>query len=460
MDPITEWAKETFSRAELGDQRLTARAVTIAESVARHPGGTVTSTMKTSAEKEGAYRFIENERVDPSALEEAVGTKAALACDNEEIVFVAMDQTDLTFRDRKGVRGLGPDGANATKTLRSTQVMSALAMTVAGVPLGVLDQQFWLRSDEKAPDWKEDTRPVEERESWWWIVGMRSSLEQARTHAPGTKPWFICDRGADSAQFLREVVTQDVLVTLRACQNRVIERNGKHHKLFSTLRRQPVLGKVKVTIPATAARVQRRATFEIRVLPDVRIRLGRRNEWAVFGALQLREISPVPSREEPVCWRLLTSHQLKTRQDALLVIHSYTCRWRVEEFHKAWKSGVCDVEASQLRSYDAIRRWAIILAAVAARAERLKRLSRESPDVDALTEFSQDELDAAIYYMEPKQWQPGDAMTLQEAVRLVAMAGGYMGRKGDGPPGSITIRRGLERVLPAAAVLRAQRRSG
>lgn len=59
-----------------------------------------------------------------------------------------------------------------------------------------------------------------------------------------------------------------------------------------------------------------------------------------------------------------------------------------------------------------------------------------------------------------KKFARGRTMTLNEAVRLVASVGGYMNRKGDGPPGSITIRRGLDRISPAAEVLAATRTSG
>ena len=100
-----------------------------------------------------------------------------------------------------------------------------------------------------------------------------------------------------------------------------------------------------------------------------------------------------------------------------------------------------------------IKRWATILAAVSARIERLKQLSRAQPDLDALEEFSRAEIDAAIMLTETKKHQRGDALNLQQAVRLVAMVGGYMGRKGDGPPGSITLRRGLERIAPAAIAI-------
>jgi hypothetical protein len=288
---------------------------------------------------------------------------------------------------------------------------------------------------------------------------MKAICDRAGNHAPGTRLWSVADRGADCIEFFREVIEQEALMTVRACQNRVVDYKGRRQKLFSTLRRQPVVGSATLAIPRRQDRPKRSARCEIRRLQDVALRLDG-NDWFVVNALQIREVSHTPRGQKPVFWILLTTHPLGSLADCNLVIHSYTCRWRVEEFHKAWKTGLCDVESSQLRSYVAIKRWATILAAVATRAERLKRLSREAPDLDARTEFSQDELDAAILYMEIKDRKPGDTMTLQQAVRLVAMAGGYMGRRGDGPPGSITIRRGLERIVPAAAVLSAQRRSG
>lgn len=458
MDTFDGWAMETFSRARLGDARLVARGVAMAAAVARRPGGTITATMKSSAEKEGAYRFLENARVSADALIAAVGETSALACTEEEIVFVAVDQTDLTFVDRKQVRRLGPDGSGNQKLLGSTQVMSALAVNQRGTPIGLVDLKYWLRPQDKCPAWKDDSRSAEQRESWKWIETMRAVRERMAL-TERTRVWWVADRGADFRECFREVIEQDALMTVRSSQNRLIEHRGRRKKLFSTLRRSPVVGCLPITLPRREGRVMRRARFEVRTLSDLAIRLD--DGWFVVNALQLREVSATPHGQDPVCWILLTTHPLDSFEDCRQVVHSYTCRWRVEDFHKAWKSGCCKVEDSQLRSYEAIKRWATMLAAVATRAERLKQLSRETPDSDALTEFSQDELDAAILYMEPKNFQPGDAMTLEQAVRLVALAGGYMGRKSDGPPGSITIQRGLDRILPAAAVLRAQRaRSG
>ena len=149
--------------------------------------------------------------------------------------------------------------------------------------------------------------------------------------------------------------------------------------------------------------------------------------WANFSCVRIREIGHVPNGEKPIEWKLLTSYDVRDFEDALKVLRSYTFRWRAEEFHKTWKTGACDIESSQLRSYDALVRWGVILATVAVRVERLKRISREKPEAPALTELSQDELDAVIILSETKKFKPGDALTLEQAVRLIASVGGYIG---------------------------------
>ena len=140
-------------------------------------------------------------------------------------------------------------------------------------------------------------------------------------------------------------------------------------------------------------------------------------------------------------------------------MHGYTQRWRVEEFHKTWKSGACKVEESQLRSQQAVTLWATMLAAVAARIERIKYLARSSPDQPATVELSNHEIRALILLMRGitmrNETIPDTTPTIGQATEWIARLGGYTGKSSGGPPGSITIRRGLEKVRPGARVLAA-----
>ncbi len=58
------WAKDTFSRANLGDHRRTKRLVKFTSSLANHIGQSIVQSLKTPADIEAAYRFIRNENIE------------------------------------------------------------------------------------------------------------------------------------------------------------------------------------------------------------------------------------------------------------------------------------------------------------------------------------------------------------------------------------------------------------
>lgn len=461
--PAEQWAHQTFAGAALGDPRRVRRLVDIATAAATRPSGTVTGSVHGAARREGAFRWLESDAICTDAVSEAMFESAALRCDSAT-TFVAVDQTDLSFVDRKRVRGLGPVCYRNSAERRAIQVMNSLALDAAGTTVGLLDQQMWLRPEEPTPGKRKyrpkgqtDPRPPEERESWKWVLALRAAKKRLPA---ATQAWFVADRGADFHGFLCELADDEALFTVRSAYDRAIERHGERRRLWSTLRRGKVQGHVDVEIPAGPNRRRRRVTLELRAI-TARVRVRSHSEkWRKLTCVRVREMGTPPVGEQCIEWRLLSNRPLNSPADALAIFRSYTLRWRVEEFHKTWKTGACNVEGSQLRSLNALKRWATILAAVASRIERLKLLSREQPDLDALQEFSREELDAAITLSCEKRHAVGDQLTMQQAVRLVAMVGGYMGRNGDGPPGTITIRRGLEQVVPAAKVLAAARSSG
>lgn len=428
---------------------------------AERPGGTVTQVMSTVAQKEAAFRFLESSRLDSDAIAAAMFESTAQKC-RSPITYVAMDQTSLSFTDRERSKGLGPAGDRSGGKRRALQVMGAYAMDAGGVPIGLIEQQTWLwrekrttRYEAKRGRWIPQT-PPEERESIYWPKCLVEAKKRFVSAGYETTPWYLADRGADSNIFLKEACVSGGFFTLRSNINRAIKKDGERRRLHSTVKRQKVMGKINIRIPPGPRRAGRIASLELRQVKClVRIgKVGGEERWQELSCVRVREVGHLPPGEERIEWKLLTNYPVSNLEDGLMVLKSYTLRWRIEEFHKTWKSGACNVESSQLRSLEAIKRWSTILAAVAARIERLKRLSREQPELPAQSELSRHEIDAAIMLTKTHKHAVGDELTLQQAVALIGILGGHMGRKGDGPPGSITIRRGLDVVTPAAAVLR------
>ena len=454
-----DWAEETFGGASLGDHRRTRRLVRVARSFAERPSGRVTEVIHDPAAREAAFRFVENDAIDPQAIARAAQNAAARRCAGEDLVIVPMDESTLTLTDHTGGKGFGRTGTTAACQWierRGFQVMTAIAVSGSGVGQGIIGQDWWTRL-AASPDWKRDRRPIEQRESVLWTRVMVAAARTLREHAPGARPWFQLDRGGDATHVLQLAADEGLLITVRAAHSRVLAGGGYTARKVA---RQPVAGRYCLAVPARNGRRSRVATLSVRFAPVV-LRLahqctGRATATKMF-AVEVREIS-YSGASKPLHWRLLTSREVTSFADALVVIDAYTKRWRVEDLHRAWKTGTCNIERSQLRSAAAFRRWATIAAAVAARAEQLKTLSRAEPHRPALGIFSRAEIDATIVLSLTKAHRVGDDLSLEQAVFLVACVGGYIGKHARTTPGVLTISRGLDRVVTGAAIFTALNR--
>lgn len=459
MDANQLWAKEEFGDVDLGDERLNARLRAVASDTVTAPCGLITKTVQNRARREACFRLVENHRVDPDAIAASTTRATCRRIASSSRVFVVLDQSSLAFKDPHRIKGLGPTGPFKSKGIkRGLEVMSALAVDADGTVQGLVGQDWWVRSDERTPNGKGDTRETPHRESAAWVRSMSSVQAALHAHCPDVRPCFVMDRAADFyGVFNAKKHLGNVDVIVRSAYSR---RLTDGHHLHDVVQKAPIV--TKVLRPIRVRRDDGRPRYRA-VLLEVRVAkveaLLRRDEknrgTATLTVVQVRS----RRRKQPICWTLLTTLAVKTAADAVAVIDAYCLRWRIEEFHRSWKKGGCDVERSQLASVDALKRWATILAAVAARIERLKTESRKSPNRPARDEFSDDELQTLLLITGERKPAAGIDMTLDEAVFLVACLGGYGGRSA-GPPGSVILGRGMERLLYAVEVRRLVKRSG
>lgn len=453
------WTQEEYGNAELGDARRTQRAVEIFRGLCERPHGLVSKAMSKDAAREGAYRFLENDKVSAEAL----GRARAIACAHRMeavggIIIVPVDQTSLRLHDHTGKAGFGSVGTRKGKA-QGIHVDTALALTERGVSLGILDQQYFVRAGQRSPIRKpgsrktrHDPRPRAQRESQHVLDTLDRALSVAREHAPSATPWFQVDRGGDFWPAFDWAVENQALLTVRLAQNRnVQDERGRTMSLRNWLRRRSISSferEVEVRTPdgktcTTTLKVKYGTTWFV-------VKLGRKRRRLIpVTIVEARELRP-PRGQAPLHWVLGTTYPVMSQEDAERVIDNYVLRWRIEEFHRAWKSGACNIEKSQLRSPEAFMKWAIFLASMTARAEHLKNLSRDSPDAPANVAFSQDEIDLMITWRHtqvPKAHTPykvGDVPPLQAVVLWVALLGGYNGPRGRPKPGTVVIARGLE----------------
>lgn len=446
------WSEETFGQAQLGDRRRTRRLVQMAQVLTNRPAGKVTQVFQTDAERQGAYGLLENPKVTASAVALADHLHTARSVADEPFVFVGTDGSSFTITDRSHSKGTGRLGRSKSK-VRGFEVQSAVVVRADGTPVGLCAQDYWIRGP-KLVGRNRRKRKAHDKEIRFWNAAMAKTEACFLAEGSSCRPWFQCDRGGDAQAVLLEVAQKERLVTVRAAQNRRLA-SGPHRYLWDAMSHAPVVCTYPLTLPDRPGRPGRVALMVVRAC-EVTLRL--RHPWTktvrevTLWALQAEELGP-PKGQSGLLWRLLTTWPVATEEDACLVVYGYTQRWRVEEFHRTWKKGACHLEDSELRSAEAIQKWAVLLASVAMRALRLSYRVREAPHAPATCEFTPEEVEAVIVLKRPKGVSRSDVPTLEQVVLWVAELGGYTGKHSGGPPGPTVLARGLKEVVVAAKTI-------
>lgn len=413
----------------------------------QRPAGRLTDTFKCPAELQGAYDFVEGQ-LPPADLTGALGTAVMRAVADESRVYVAVDGTSLSLTDRAGAKDFGAIGARGFPT-RGLKVINALVVTESGVPVGLAYQEWWARAARSSRSRAHRRRRLL-TEMRRWVDTIEAASLRFQIDAPGCRPCFVIDREGDCAAVLGTVSKPGRGFIVRAAQNRPVLSGTRRRKLWSTMRRRPILGTRVIEVPAAPGRRARTSVFDLRTarvtldLPDRETGKRFQLEVAVVWAIERR----APRGEKRLDWMLLTNEPISDAEAAKKVLDGYCLRWRIEDFHKAWKNGRCRVEETQLRRRDSVIRWATLLAAVATRAEQLKHLARTTPDAPASVALTKNEITGLIAakkkYGKRTEHIDDAIPTIATAVRWIAELGGYTGKSSGGPPGTITLGRGLE----------------
>lgn len=460
---IRTWAPEEFGDASLGDPRRTKRLVQMVERLEANPGGPVAQVYPKGREREAAYRWLESPFVRAEELERVRDVACMRRMEARGGTFVVpVDKTSIQLSDRLSERNFGSVG-NRRLGSRGVQVITGVALDAAGAPLGVAHQMLWARSETPSPPRRpghksrkreRDRRPPDERESMRWVDVLTEIHALAQEHAPSARLWFQLDREGDFWGVHQLAAKLDVWTTVRMNKSHVVrDAKGTQGKLMVWIKAQPITHWIDLHLPAHDGRPQRVARLSVRFAEaKLRLPIAGEHRWVTKFFVFVDE----PHRagaEDRIQWLLSTTRPVRDVADAVEVIDNYKRRWRIEDFHRTWKSGCCDIESSQLQSLSVFHRWAILTSSMAARAEHIKHYSREYPDAPATLVFTQEEIDTVVTWRRletPKariQYNPGEIPKLSEMTRWVAEFGGFM-KSSKVVPGAVTIARGLAYLEP------------
>lgn len=436
------WAQTEFKTINLGDKRLDRRLMLLAERLADRPTDSIPGACKGWAETQAAYRFLAQEEVSWEAILEPHWACSIERMKAQRIVLCLQDTTELDFHGQ-AIEGLGPLSYEAQ---RGMYLHPTYAVSSEREPLGVLDAWMWAREPKDARGQRAGIK-----ESTRWVEGY-ARLAELSESLPDTRLIYVADREADIVELMRTARELDEPVDwlVRSKHNRALPQG---ERLWSAVIAQEPVGELRFTMPSRQGQKAREVHQQIRV-KHVTLADGCGGEVSAYCVIAA-EVN-APAGVHPVEWRLLTNRPIKDFNDAAQVIDWYRARWEIEMFFHVLKNG-CKVEALQLASIEKLERALAVYLVVAWRIARLMRLGRSCPDLDAELLFERDEWQAA--YLLQKKTVPKKPPRLNEVVRLIAMLGGFLARKGDGEPGVKTIWQGLQRVADFAQGLRWARES-
>jgi len=433
---------------------------------AQRPGGKLSQVIRSAAELQGAYDLLEGGRVSAEALCAAFAQATFERAGGEQWMYAVVDGSSIQVTDLTGEKGLGTIG-NLAHGARGMKVITALGVDARGVTMGLLGQKWWARTtarrDSRDKRKTNANRPLSDKETRHWVTVIEQAKRGAEQH--GKRLWFQLDREGDNQDLLLALNESGQDFTVRAAWDRMTEATGDdEQRLRQRLAGVQPNGNYAIDVRGGSGRTARAARMVVRT---VRVTLAMRRRGKsrsdatrlALNVVWAAEEGTTPAGEKPIDWLLLTTRPIDTFAQAKAVVDGYTQRWRIEDFHRVWKSSACRVEDSQLRSPEALTAWATLLASVACRIERLRLLARKVPDQPASIDLADHEIRALIVLKRQQARRneviPDGVPSIAVATVWIAELGGFTGKSSGGLPGAITIRRGLEELGPAARMLQA-----
>lgn len=451
----SNWCADEFSCIDFGDERLNDRFLAVAQRLSQHPEASLGTAFHSQAELKAAYRLFANDSVSSDEIQSTHQVALARRIEQEEVVLAVQDTSLLVYNGHLATKGLGQLGRSNQPKDRGLFLHTTLAVSTSGLPLGVFSHQCWARTP--LPDLPKNrsernqlrakTKP-EDKESIKWIDGLDETMRTAK--ASKARIITIGDREADYNLLMARCIELDSGFVIRSRASRqVLDSNNEKMDLYSKLNELPTLGSFALSPPRTRENKPKKIDVGVKflqtkiVLPSNITRSKRlyRTEDIKLSVVELKELGD--NEKDKLHWILLTSEPVNSIEDALKIASWYRSRWTIEIYFKTLKSGL-KVEDCRLGTADKLFRYISLIAIIGYRVLFLSRVARDHSNESSaliLTETEWKTLMALKYRTKEVSIPPP---TILEAVKMIAVLGGYKNRKNDPPPGPICIWRGLQ----------------
>lgn len=366
-------------------------------------------------------------------------------------IAVVQDTSEVVLGGLELREDYGPVGRGGAT--RGYLLHAALAVEVgSGALLGVSGLNIWTRSGGKVAARR--GRATGAKESRRWIETMDG---QAALRAQAARVTLVADAESDIYElFARRPAGIDVLV--RAGQNRKVSTETEApERLFALADSWPELGRVTVELRAIPGRRARPAKLAVRAseVELCRPRNGADPALPKTVPLSLVDLCEIdaPAGQRPLHWRLLTSHQVTTLEEAQRTANLYRQRWVIEEFFRTLKSAGFELDQAEIGQPKAMLNFAAACSLAAVTIMQLVQArdgKTAQPLAHAFETTDQPLIEALSTQLEGKtqrQKNPHPQGSLAFVAWVVGRLGGWTGYYGK--PGPFVMAIGLSKLAAA-----------
>jgi hypothetical protein len=458
MKPVATFGECHFGGARLGHQRRSKCLIRIADQIYRHPGGTLPTKLHDPKDYKAMDRLMNRPEVTHAAVLEPHRQRTlAEMRQRPGVVLVLHDTTELDYSGLRSIPDLGPigGGLNRGYLCHNSLAFDPQRHEVIGLVNQILHRRRHVGRKEKVGA----KRQRVDRESRLWIDGAA-----AVGPAPADHPWVhVADRGADTFEFLARHVAEGQSFLVRSHTNRRIvcghDEQGPQAFLHTYARTLPLQGQRTIVVSARPGQAEREVTLAVAYAPILlcppHVRRGEYEKRPLpLWVVRVCEVN-APAGVQALEWFLLSNCAVVTEADAWERATWYECRWVIEEYHKAQKTG-CAVEEMQFTSAQALQPMIALLSVVAVTLLNLREASRRP---DAHERPATDLVDAR-YVAVLSAWRYKKVrrdLSIHDFFFAVARLGGHQNRKSDHRPGWLVLWRGwmaLQHMVDGAEALK------
>jgi len=429
-------------------------------------GETIPMACENKAQVKGTYRFFDGDNNGVTEFNILSGhfhaTGARISAEKEQ-VYIAHDTTEFDFKSnrapsdeagKKPARKVKVDGTFQGYTQFSILMHSACVVTRKGLYLGMAGAQFFTRAKFKgvAALLRDDESPTRLRpnspESARWEDVLRQACEVA---GDPSRCVHIADREGDIYDFIDAAFKLGTNFLIRIQHDR--STGDGDIAISDEMELAGVRGVRRIHVK------DRDGNDDVAKL-DIRARRvcinppkpKRKHFEPLTVTVVYAEERGTPKNRDRIVWKLMTNLPVQSRDDAIERLDCYALRWKIEVFHKAAKSG-CNTEKSKLQTAQRLTNFIATNCVVAWRVCHMTMLKRARPDARPEEVLTTEEIEMLDKHV-PDKRGCSTKKTLSDYIRKIAILGGYLARKNDGPPGNIVMRRGMNLLMIICAVER------